>query len=173
MSVCPCPCVPVPGRATIRAVQLTLLLRWPREFQQEQEQEGTWWPSTCPGVWGQQQSRVPWAGDTLNQQHQLFEEYQGPCCQALGRDQPWAIGETSRDPTVTPQGCPQDVTEVLLMSLSPLCVPSPGTLLSYLKIYKEPMSTPKNTKSCVLVTMGLMGAVIRHHSGIDPASIQH
>ncbi|XP_051630678.1 sphingomyelin phosphodiesterase 5-like isoform X2 [Manacus candei] len=139
MSVCPCPCVPVPGRATIRAVQLTLLLRWPREFQQEQEQEGTWWPSTCPGVWGQQQSRVPWAGDTLNQQHQLFEEYQGPCCQALGRDQPWAI----------------------------------GTLLSYLKIYKEPMSTPKNTKSCVLVTMGLMGAVIRHHSGIDPASIQH
>ncbi|XP_027766262.1 sphingomyelin phosphodiesterase 5-like [Empidonax traillii] len=65
-----------------------------------------------PGVRGVAAEPCPRAGDALNQQHRLFEEYQDPCRQGPGQDQPWAI----------------------------------GTLLNYLKIYEEPVSTPEKMK---------------------------
>ncbi|XP_062361057.1 sphingomyelin phosphodiesterase 5-like [Cinclus cinclus] len=76
--------------ATIRDVQLSLVLRWLREFRREQEQRGDLvaFDVLCGDVNFDNCSR----GDAQNQQHPLFKEFWDPARREAGQDQPWAIG---------------------------------------------------------------------------------
>ncbi|KAM9235904.1 sphingomyelin phosphodiesterase 5-like [Leptosomus discolor] len=96
--------------AAIRDAQLTLGLRWLRQFREAEEQHGD--VVAFDVLCGDLNFDNCSPGDELNQRHRLFEVYQDPCRQAPGRDAPWAI----------------------------------GTLLNYLRIYEEPVSTPEKLK---------------------------
>ncbi|KAM6288816.1 sphingomyelin phosphodiesterase 5-like [Aegotheles albertisi] len=104
--------------AAVRDAQLTLGLRWLRQFRQAQEQPGD--VVAFDVLCGDLNFDNCSAGDELNQRHRLFEEYRDPCRQGPGQDTPWAI----------------------------------GTLLNYLKIYEEPVSTPEKLKRTLSQPMG-------------------
>ncbi|XP_053845923.1 sphingomyelin phosphodiesterase 5-like [Vidua macroura] len=76
--------------ATIRDVQLSLVLRWLREFRREQERPGDLvaFDVFCGDLNFDNCSQ----GDALNQQHPLFKEFWDPARRGSGQDQPWAIG---------------------------------------------------------------------------------
>ncbi|XP_031981371.1 sphingomyelin phosphodiesterase 5-like [Corvus moneduloides] len=76
--------------ATIRDVQLSLVLRWLWEFRREHEQPGDLvaFDVLCGDLNFDNCSR----GDAQNQQHPLFKEFWDPARCDPGQDQPWAIG---------------------------------------------------------------------------------
>ncbi|XP_058687150.1 sphingomyelin phosphodiesterase 5-like [Poecile atricapillus] len=76
--------------ATIRDQQLSLSLRWLRDFRGDQEQPGDLvaFDVLCGDLNFDNCSR----GDAQNQQHPLFQEFWDPARRRPGQDQPWAIG---------------------------------------------------------------------------------
>ncbi|XP_066058251.1 sphingomyelin phosphodiesterase 5-like [Chamaea fasciata] len=95
------------GDVTIRDAQLSLSLRWLRDFRRDQQRPGDLvaFDVLCGDLNFDNCS----LGDAQNQRHPLFQEFWDPAQRQPGRDQPWAI----------------------------------GTLLDYLKIYEEPVSSPE------------------------------
>ncbi|XP_054023517.1 sphingomyelin phosphodiesterase 5-like [Dryobates pubescens] len=123
--------------AAIREEQLTLMLRWLRQFRQAEQRDGDLvaFDVLCGDLNFDNCS----SGDALNQRHQLFQVYQDPCRHAPGQDQPWAI----------------------------------GTLLNYLKIYEEPVSTPEKMKRTLSQPGGrqqFLAAPILSSGAPDPAA---
>uniref|UniRef100_A0A674HU88 sphingomyelin phosphodiesterase n=1 Tax=Taeniopygia guttata TaxID=59729 RepID=A0A674HU88_TAEGU len=85
----------------IRDVQLSLVLRWLREFRREQERprDLVAFDVLCGDLNFDNCSR----GDAKNQEHPLFKEFWDPARCESGQEQPWAIGG---DTTVTSPGTP-------------------------------------------------------------------
>uniref|UniRef100_A0A8C3CSM1 sphingomyelin phosphodiesterase n=1 Tax=Cairina moschata TaxID=8855 RepID=A0A8C3CSM1_CAIMO len=152
--------------AAIRSEQLTLGLHWVQLFQDAHEQHGdiVAFDVFCGDLNFDNCSR----GDEPNQSHEIFKLYRDPCRVGPKQDAPWAMGRSRlrpsrrlcpRAPALVPRAGPWGRVPAPRPALlsprlagdvapadSPACPHPIGTLLDYLKIYEEPVSTPENMK---------------------------